>query len=637
MRRGFLLVILLLIFLSPVYGQDCMTVDEVEAETSMCLYIYDGDVFHKGDYNRPHRGHDCGTDVTSEMPSSHTSDPDTYLWPYLHSELCEEGEGENPYCEFPIPEFCDGKDNDCDGDVDEDLTLETYCGVGACSDNTGVQTCVNGEWVGDTCDPYEGATDEKCDGKIDDDCDGAVDEGCNCINNETKDCGSNIGECKKGTQTCINGQWSECENVIPPIHEICDAKDNDCDGLIDENLTRPTTCGVGVCSGNTGFETCTYGVWGDNTCYPYEGASEELCNGINDDCDGSIDEGCACLEGETQICGVDIEPCTKGIQYCGIDGKWGECTGGIQPTDEECNQIDDDCDGNVDEGLKDCSTSGDCIPNWNCTEWGPCINNKKSRLCTDLNKCKSTSRPSEIQRCFIFEIEEPENKTSGESDSESSSETQSKNKTSYPRERSDRYDDEYPDQRSATEMSKSGSSTTWMIVIAIIVLALIIAGVFILKFKKKKVIESLDKIKKGVKIDYESEFWFSESKNKILSKIGIGFPINWKGWLAWIVFILLVLSLVIYFIILYASADNIVIFTVSLGIICLLFFLLSKNTTKGSLKTQPKVSENITKKQLKINPKVHKKKSRFLSRIRPKFHNRSNYRKFKYTILLNIL
>ncbi|MEZ4369581.1 MAG: FG-GAP-like repeat-containing protein [Polyangiaceae bacterium] len=96
-----------------------------------------------------------------------------------------------PVC-TPHTEVCNGKDDDCDGQVDEN------------------------------------ATSEVCNGK-DDDCDGKIDEGL------SRSCGSDVGECQSGTQTCSAGSWGACAGEVGPQTEACDELDNDCDGETDDD------------------------------------------------------------------------------------------------------------------------------------------------------------------------------------------------------------------------------------------------------------------------------------------------------------------------------------------------------------------------------------------------------------------
>ena len=83
---------------------------------------------------------------------------------------------------------------------------------------------------------------------------------------------------------------------------------------------------------------------------------DEICNGIDDDCDDEIDEGCDCVDGQEESC-YGGPPGTQGMGECAAgsrscaDGAWGACSGEALPTDETCNGLDDDCDGMPDEEL----------------------------------------------------------------------------------------------------------------------------------------------------------------------------------------------------------------------------------------------------------------------------------------------
>jgi len=115
----------------------------------------------------------------------------------------------------------------------------------------------------------------------------------------------------------------------------------------------------------------------DAAVVPGEAAQVEICdNGFDDDGDGVADDGCSCFPGMTQACfsGNPALPghgrCVAGLQTCvgtGEHGQWAGCDGEVGPVAEVCNQIDDDCNGAVDD-LPNCvivdvnvDIDGDCV------------------------------------------------------------------------------------------------------------------------------------------------------------------------------------------------------------------------------------------------------------------------------------
>ncbi|HJL01371.1 MAG TPA: MopE-related protein [Polyangiaceae bacterium LLY-WYZ-15_(1-7)] len=259
----------------------------------------------------------------------------------------------------PMGESCNGRDDDCDGDTDEDLVApscplqEGVCtgSERACNGAEGWGACAGTESYGAD---YQVTEMGACDG-LDNDCDGITDELCECTDGDTQFCGTDVGICVQGSQVCVSGAFGTCMGEVgPEPAETCDGEDDDCDGTTDEDLVLPA-CPLqeGVCAGSTqrcagtdGLVACDASSYGSQ----YE-ADETRCDGQDNDCDGDVDEGCPCSPvGSTQACGSSVGACERGTQVCTADG-YGACEGGVGPETEVCNGADDDCNGASDDNL----------------------------------------------------------------------------------------------------------------------------------------------------------------------------------------------------------------------------------------------------------------------------------------------
>lgn len=146
-------------------------------------------------------------------------------------------------------EQCDAKDNDCNGQVDDDVVYQPFC-----QDQDGDGHGVVGAATKMDCKPSAGFGD--CDADCDD----------------------------------------RDASIHPGVAEVCDGRDNDCDGKIDEGARM--ACGLGLCA--------RYAVGCSNDCTPGEPFTE-TCDGYDDDCDGEVDEG----TNET-LCGDANVACVEG-------------------------------------------------------------------------------------------------------------------------------------------------------------------------------------------------------------------------------------------------------------------------------------------------------------------------------------
>jgi len=341
---------------------------------------------------------DCDTLVDEDLTGTYylDSDGDGYGDPLIFSETCSAYIGyvdNNDDCDDTnfevnpgVTELCNEIDDDCDGETDEGLITTYYLdmdGDGYGNSMGSFDTCLlmtgmvedNTDCDDDNPEVNPGAS-ETCNNR-DDNCNGEIDEGVMTIfyadvdRDTYGDLASFIEAC--GIPDGYVEDTTDCDDAHSSVHpgatEICDSLDNDCDTLVDEDLTGTYYLdsdedGYGdpgvsleVCLAPAGYvdnlDDC------NDTNPEINPGATEICDSLDNDCDGTIDESDAIdvliwyADTDTDGYGnaaAALSACSAPEGYVADHTDCNDMTADAHPDEVEvCDEIDNDCDGDVDE------------------------------------------------------------------------------------------------------------------------------------------------------------------------------------------------------------------------------------------------------------------------------------------------
>lgn len=282
-------------------------------------------------------------------------------------------------------EICDDIDNNCDDVIDNDAIDQNTYHPDSDQDGFGdahssLLACEGSSTLlvdGSDCDDSRGNVNpnaaESCDG-LDNDCDSTIDEGVTTVYYPDVD-QDGFGNGASPQAACstptgyvlVAGDCDDGRNTVnPDAAEVCDTLDNDCDSATDEGVTTVyyedldddgfgSDITLDACTLPEGYSTVTEDC--DDEVSSINPDALEVCNGLDDDCDLLTDEGVTTVyyqdgDGDGVGSSVTVEACSLPSGYSATTGDCNDANAAIKPgATEVCNGVDEDCDGQTDEGV----------------------------------------------------------------------------------------------------------------------------------------------------------------------------------------------------------------------------------------------------------------------------------------------
>ncbi|HYV92924.1 MAG TPA: MopE-related protein, partial [Chitinophagales bacterium] len=275
----------------------------------------------------------------------------------------------NPAVHFGATEVCNGVDDNCDGQIDENVLINFYADTdndGFGNPNSTTQACsapagyvTNGQDCDDTNPAIHFGATEVCNG-VDDNCDGFIDEGVQSTFYADAD-NDTYGNAAVTTMACSapsgyvsdNTDCNDNDAAVHALQSFYVDGDNDSYGSTNTSLVCAVTPPAGYSNNNTDCNDANANI--------NPGATEQ-CNGVDDNCDGTVDEGCTVFTyfadtdndtyGDPNNSITTVET-TPPAGYVTNNTDCNDNNGAVNPgATEVCNTIDDDCDSQIDEGVQ---------------------------------------------------------------------------------------------------------------------------------------------------------------------------------------------------------------------------------------------------------------------------------------------